>query len=385
MPGHTPRLNLYQPGGGTEGTHGPDEQADIDRINDDFLIVDGAVGAPTATSGTRPATPYDGELIYESDTKNIKVFSTSDGTWHSPSSSARGLGADYVVTTPAALHALTAGGALAGDTAYLVGDAVNFDHAIFTFDGVHWKAPFVQFLLNTTAAFAAVTTYLNLGVNVSIQQAGGMGIVSTTAQVAVYNPANTLWALVSQQASQMTAVATGAGQSSSVNPGGEVVFGSALTLQVTNCFPVGATLADKFRAIIDVISMAAAGSVSLQLTAAGVPVTAGYDVQLFSSSGAVAPASANPLNAAQLGLSNSNTTQHLFDILFARPNVVGAAGTAHAGTADSFDYQNPMTAGGAIATRRYWSQRTNGTAYDGFLLTFSTAATGTLNVAPLTN
>lgn len=74
MPGHTARLNLYQPGGGSEGTHGPDEQVDIDRINDDLALIDAAVGAPVYTSGTRPSTPYDGQLIYETDTGFLKVY-----------------------------------------------------------------------------------------------------------------------------------------------------------------------------------------------------------------------------------------------------------------------------------------------------------------------
>lgn len=74
MPGHTARLNLYQPGGGSEGTHGPDEQVDIDRINDDLTLIDAAVGAPVYTSGTRPTTPYDGQLIYESDTGFLKLY-----------------------------------------------------------------------------------------------------------------------------------------------------------------------------------------------------------------------------------------------------------------------------------------------------------------------
>lgn len=181
MAGHTNRLNLYLPGGGSTGVYVPDEQADIDKINQDFVTLDAAVGAPSFTSGTRPPSPYDGQTIFETDTKNVKVFSTSLGQWQSASASARGTGADFIAATPAALHAL-AGQAVAGDYAYLVGDAVNFGHAIFIYDGAHWTTPVVQFL-SAAGAMAAFLTYCNIGVNTSINNVGGLGTIAGVVPV----------------------------------------------------------------------------------------------------------------------------------------------------------------------------------------------------------
>lgn len=45
MPAFTPNLNLYKPGGGSTGTILPDEVVDIDRINQNSDIIDGAVKA----------------------------------------------------------------------------------------------------------------------------------------------------------------------------------------------------------------------------------------------------------------------------------------------------------------------------------------------------
>jgi hypothetical protein len=54
MTDFTPILNLYLAGGGSESVHGADEAADIDKINDNFLILDAAVGLVSWTTATRP-------------------------------------------------------------------------------------------------------------------------------------------------------------------------------------------------------------------------------------------------------------------------------------------------------------------------------------------
>lgn len=76
MPGFTSRLNLYKPGGGSSGVI-PDEVVDVDRINDNSDKIDASVGAPNFTSGTRPAAPFPGQLIRETDTRLLKQW---DGT-----------------------------------------------------------------------------------------------------------------------------------------------------------------------------------------------------------------------------------------------------------------------------------------------------------------
>lgn len=81
MAGSTPRLGLYLPGGGLSGVYLPDEVADIDKINGNMTLIDGAIGAKVVTSTTRPATPFDGQPIYETDTTNTMIYSSAAARW----------------------------------------------------------------------------------------------------------------------------------------------------------------------------------------------------------------------------------------------------------------------------------------------------------------
>jgi hypothetical protein len=49
--------------------------------NDLFTKVDAQVGAVTCTSGARPGSPYDGKLIYETDTHLYRIWSATDSAW----------------------------------------------------------------------------------------------------------------------------------------------------------------------------------------------------------------------------------------------------------------------------------------------------------------
>jgi hypothetical protein len=77
MPTYTTKLALYLPGGGSAGIGGPDETADIDKLNLNFTAIDTATGAKIVTSSTRPATPFTGQQIYETNTKLSYVWSGS--------------------------------------------------------------------------------------------------------------------------------------------------------------------------------------------------------------------------------------------------------------------------------------------------------------------
>lgn len=80
MPEFTPRANLYLPGGGLSGTI-PDEEVDIDRINSNFRILDELIGALPVTSTTRPSAPVNGQLIYETNTRNTLQYSSAQLKW----------------------------------------------------------------------------------------------------------------------------------------------------------------------------------------------------------------------------------------------------------------------------------------------------------------
>ena len=77
MTQYTSKLALYKPGGGSYGTNTPDETADIDKLNDNFNKIDAAVGTSVVTSSTRPASPFTGQQIYETNTKLTYVWSGS--------------------------------------------------------------------------------------------------------------------------------------------------------------------------------------------------------------------------------------------------------------------------------------------------------------------
>ena len=61
MPGFTARTGMYLPGGGSLGIGGDDEIADIDRINQNLMKIDEAIGMPT--SSTMPADPFPGQVV----------------------------------------------------------------------------------------------------------------------------------------------------------------------------------------------------------------------------------------------------------------------------------------------------------------------------------
>ena len=81
MGSNTSKLGLYLPGGGSTGLITPDEPADIDKINDNMSKIDADAGAFVCTSSTRPSSPYNGKIIYETDTKNTRVWRSATSTW----------------------------------------------------------------------------------------------------------------------------------------------------------------------------------------------------------------------------------------------------------------------------------------------------------------
>jgi hypothetical protein len=84
MSASTPKLGLYQPGGGETGLITPDEVADIDKLNDNFDKIDRATGVAVVTSSTRPGTPFAGQQIYETNTRLSYVWSGSAWTLITP-------------------------------------------------------------------------------------------------------------------------------------------------------------------------------------------------------------------------------------------------------------------------------------------------------------
>jgi hypothetical protein len=54
---------------------------DVSTLNTDFDKIDDAIGTTAATSGARPASPFAGQLIRESDTRKVRVWNPTQATW----------------------------------------------------------------------------------------------------------------------------------------------------------------------------------------------------------------------------------------------------------------------------------------------------------------
>ena len=79
MSDFTPRANLRLPGGGSTGTILPDEQVDIDVLNDNFRKIDALLGARNIPSASSYAGSMDGDLVYARDTEYLHMFSANAG------------------------------------------------------------------------------------------------------------------------------------------------------------------------------------------------------------------------------------------------------------------------------------------------------------------
>lgn len=99
MAGSTTRLGLYKPGGGSSEDYGADEVIDVDRHNDNFDKIDAAIGAPGYTSASRPSNPYDGQLIWETDTGLMRRWNDAESEWETMQTTPTGVVADFAGAT----------------------------------------------------------------------------------------------------------------------------------------------------------------------------------------------------------------------------------------------------------------------------------------------
>lgn len=73
MPSFTPRAQLIK-------TAGPEKQ-NVGNLNDSFDKIDTLLGSQEITSTTRPATPFVGQKIWESDTKQERLWNGTTWVW----------------------------------------------------------------------------------------------------------------------------------------------------------------------------------------------------------------------------------------------------------------------------------------------------------------
>lgn len=74
MPSFTPRAQLIK-------TAGPEKQ-NVGNINDSFDKIDTLLGSQEITSTTRPSTPFIGQKIWESDTKQERIWTGAQWLWN---------------------------------------------------------------------------------------------------------------------------------------------------------------------------------------------------------------------------------------------------------------------------------------------------------------
>lgn len=74
---NTPRLLLQKPNPNPI----TGDFLDVAVLNANFDKIDGALGAQPVTSATRPASPYDGKFIRETDTKRYYVRNNTQAVW----------------------------------------------------------------------------------------------------------------------------------------------------------------------------------------------------------------------------------------------------------------------------------------------------------------
>lgn len=120
MSDFTPRANLRLPGGGSTGTILPDEQVDIDVLNDNFRKIDALLGARNIPSVSSYAGSMDGDLVYARDTEYLQMYSATDGRLVTP----RHPGAHFYTGTIAQRDAATTSGVIRdGDHWQVTGEA----------------------------------------------------------------------------------------------------------------------------------------------------------------------------------------------------------------------------------------------------------------------
>lgn len=72
----TPRLGLYKP-----AADGSENINVVTDLNNNLDRADSTIGALPCTSGTRPASPYDGQFIRETDTGKMMVYNGTAAAW----------------------------------------------------------------------------------------------------------------------------------------------------------------------------------------------------------------------------------------------------------------------------------------------------------------
>jgi RNase P/RNase MRP subunit p29 len=127
------------------GLEKPDyaDAADIAVLNQNFDDIDNAVGMRVVTSTTRPATPWNGQIIFETDTNFTLVWNSTGSTW-------KQIGNAAIVCTSSTRPASPLNGQLIYET-----DTRNL--LVYNTSGAAWRMPIQYFRPANAAGLAALT------------------------------------------------------------------------------------------------------------------------------------------------------------------------------------------------------------------------------------
>lgn len=119
------------------------DAADIAVLNQNFDDIDAAVGMRVVTSTTRPATPWNGQIIFETDTNYTLVWDSAGAAW-------KQIGGAAVVCTSSTRPASPLNGQLIYET-----DTRKL--LVYNTSGAAWRIPFLTYNVADFTALAALT------------------------------------------------------------------------------------------------------------------------------------------------------------------------------------------------------------------------------------
>ena len=119
------------------------DAADIAVLNQNFDDIDNAVGMKVVTSTTRPATPWNGQIIFETDTNATLVWDSTGAAW-------KQIGNAATVCTSSTRPASPLNGQLIYET-----DTRKI--LIYSTAATAWRTPFLEYAVADFTALAALT------------------------------------------------------------------------------------------------------------------------------------------------------------------------------------------------------------------------------------
>jgi hypothetical protein len=119
------------------------DAADVAVLNQNFDDIDNAVGMKVVTSTTRPATPWNGQIIFETDTNYTLVWDSAGAAW-------KQIGGAAIVCTSSTRPASPLNGQLIyeTDTRQLL---------VYSTAATAWRLPFLDYNVADFTALAALT------------------------------------------------------------------------------------------------------------------------------------------------------------------------------------------------------------------------------------